>query len=75
MGDLNGRTKTGEDFVRDNLDKYSPINNSSYMKDTELTRNNKDQHPIDQQGKIITELYKSRSLRILNGRTLGDKNG
>ena len=75
MGDLNGRTKTGEDFVRDNLDKYSPINNSSYMKDTELTRNNKDQHPIDQQGKIIIELCKSSSLRILNGRTLGDKNG
>ena len=33
MGDLNGRTKTGEDFVRDSLDKHSPINVPFYTKD------------------------------------------
>ena len=26
MGDLNGRTKVSEDFVRDNSDDHSPIN-------------------------------------------------
>ena len=75
MGDLNGRTKKGEDFVKDSSDKYSPINVPFYTKDTELYRNNLDAHPIDEQGKIILDLCKSCSLRILNGRTTGDVNG
>jgi hypothetical protein len=75
LGDLNGRTKTGEDFIRDNLDKHSPINTPSYMKDTEIKRNNQDSHVIDQQGKLILDLCKSSSLKILNGRTFGDWRG
>ena len=33
MGDLNGKTKQGEDFVRDSLDRHSPINTAFYDKD------------------------------------------
>ena len=75
IGDLNGRTKIGEDSVRDSLDKHSPINIPSYIKDTESRRNNEDKHDIDQHGKLILDLSKSSSLKILNGRTLGDRNG
>ena len=67
MGDLNGRIEIGEDSVRDILDKHSPINILSYTKDTESRRNNEDKHAIDQQGKLILDLCKSSSLKILNG--------
>ena len=75
MGDLNGRTKTGDDFVRDRSDKHSPINTPLYKKDTELMRNNMDGHPIDKQGKLILDLCKSTGLKILNGRMTGDSKG
>ena len=75
IGDLNGRTKNGDDFVRDSSDKHSPINISPYNKDTEITRRNEDNHVFDQQGKLILDLCKSSNLRILNGRQLGDMKG
>ena len=75
MGDLNGKTNLGEDFVRDDLDKHSPINVTSYKKDTYICRKNMDNHPIDTQGKTILNLCKYLSLRILNGRTEGDPFG
>ena len=75
MGDLNGKTKQGEDFVRDKTDKHSPINVSFYTIDSYLKRENMDDHHIDEQGKLILDLCKSAGLRILNGRTLGDKYG
>ena len=73
-GDLNGRTKTDEDFVRDSDDKHSPITDIPlYIRDSQLKRNNRDTHTIDEQGKMILEICKSHSLRILNGRTMGDE--
>ena len=77
MGDLNGRTKTDEDFVRDKHDKHSPINQMNlYTRDPfPLKRQNMDEHPIDEQGKLILALCKNSELRILNGRTTGDLNG
>ena len=75
MGDLNGRTKLGEDFVRDDGDNHSPINVPFYTKDHEMGRRNQDPHIIDTQGKRILELCKTNSLRILNGRTNGDNYG
>ena len=48
MGDLNGRTKLGEDFVRDENNEHSPINSLSYTKDDDVTsRENMDRTPID----------------------------
>ena len=76
MGDLNGWTKLGDDFVSDNNDKHSPINDSTcYTKDTHLDRQNQDTHAIDQQGRKILQLCKSLGVRILNGRTPGDLPG
>ena len=76
MGDLNGRTKTDEDFVRDKNDKHSPINNVLYSKDqSQLSRANLDEHVVDEQGKLILALCKNSSMRILNGRTPGDMEG
>ena len=75
MGDLNGKTNLGDDFVRDDLDKHSPINVTSYKKDTYIGRKNMDNHPIDTQGKIILNLCKYLSLRILNRMTEGDPFG
>ena len=48
MGDLNGKTMVEDDFIRDNLDKHSPINTSYYNKDTYLhrLRSNRDTHPV-----------------------------
>ena len=75
MGDLNGRTKLGEDFVRDENDEHSPINSVCYTKDEHAGRANMDRTPIDRQGKKILELCKYSSYRILNGRVKGDKTG
>ena len=75
MGDLNGRTKLGEDFVRDGTDDHSPINIPFYNKDSQLNRQNMDDHTIDTQGKLILEICKTSGLRILNGRTTGDPIG
>ena len=75
MGDLNGRTKKGDDFVRDIGDKYSPINTGHYEKDSYLSRSNCDTHQIDTQGRKILDFCKFSSFRILNGRTRGDMEG
>ena len=40
-----------------------------------MNRNNRDDHVIDSQGKLILALCKTSSLRILNGRTAGDTTG
>ena len=75
MGDLNGRTQVAEDFVRDALDEHSPINLPFYIRDSVLKRENSDTHTIDKQGKIILDLCKTHSMRILNGRLKGDMTG
>ena len=75
MGDLNGRTKVADDFVRDSEDIYSPVNNQLYVKDEVLSRLNLDKTSVDGQGKLILELCKSSSYRILNGRIQGDRMG
>ena len=76
MGDLNGRTKTEEDFVQDKDDEHSPINEIPlYIADSQLSRNNRDTNAVDGQGRAILDLCKSKSLRILNGRTRGDETG
>ena len=75
MGDLNGRTKNEEDYVRDHEDKHCPADTPMYTRDLILRRNNLDVNPVDQQGKLILNLCKSNGLRILNGRSFGDRNG
>lgn len=76
MGDLNGRTRIEKDYVDDQTDSHSPINDiDTYSKDIAEKRANMDNHAVDEQGKLILELCKSTGLRILNGRTTGDDKG
>ena len=75
MGDLNGHTKEGDDFVRDENDNRIQLNNPTYKTDKNLGRTNADRKPIDTQGKKILDLCKFGSCRILNGRVTGDKSG
>ena len=76
LGDLNGKTALGDDFIHDDTDKHSPVNEiDTYIHDTPLKRNNLDNNTIDKQGKIILEICKNLNLRILNGRTSGDRWG
>ena len=75
-GDLNARTNTREDFVDDNNDKHSPINDiNSYKIDNPIKRNNKDNKECDSHGEKLIEFCKTNYLRILNGRFRGDKYG
>ena len=75
MGDLNGRTQLAEDFVRDSQDEHSPANQLYIPKDIALKRENSDNQAPDKQGKIILDLCKTHSMRILNGRLNGDLTG
>ena len=75
-GDFNAKTKTGSDFVSDAFDKHSPINDiDTYTHDQPISRRNVDTHAIDTQGKKLLELCKNSRIRILNGRTNGDRLG
>ena len=57
------------DIVRDNLDKYSPINAPFYTKDTYLKRENQNDHNIDSQvgGWAINHL----NLKFCDGTLVG----
>ena len=59
----------------DHFSEYRGLEKPKYTKDKYLKRENKDNHTIDEQGKLILDLCKSSALRILNGRTVGDKYG
>ena len=76
MGDLNGKTKTAPDYVLDATHKHSPINDiDQYITDTPVPRRSMDEKSPDTQGRRILELCQSNGLRILNGRTAGDRWG
>ena len=76
MGDLNGKTNTAPDFVHEVTDKHSPLKDiEGYIPDIPSKRNNRDKKSVDKQGKKILELCQSHRLRILNGRTAGDRWG
>ena len=75
-GDFNAKTNSLLDFVNDVNDQHSPINNNLlYDKSIPIGRQNCDPHPVDDWGKAFLELCKSTNLKILNGRTQGDRAG
>ena len=77
MGDLNGRTSTDEDFIQEEYDTHSPIKDiEGYVLDTPSPRrNNDDPSPTDTHGKLILNVCKNLQMRILNGRSSGDRWG
>ena len=75
-GDFNAKTETGNDFVSDQMDDHSPINNlNTYIFDNPIVRKNSDKHRMDTHGQRLLELCKNSQIRILNGRTRGDRTG
>ena len=63
-------------FVLDQNDQHFPvIDIPSYDKDVPIFRRNRDKHLVDKHGKKILDICKSSGLRILNGRTRGDREG
>ena len=76
MGDLNGRTATDADYIEENYDSFSPLHDiDHYEADSPLMRNNMDKTSTDTHGKTILNICKNLQLRILNGRTAGDRWG
>ena len=74
MGDLNGRTATETDYIHEEYDAHSPLQDiSHYQLDSPLNRNNMDSQPVDCRGKRILSVCKNLQVRILNGRTAGDR--
>ena len=74
MGDLNGRTSTEADFIHEKHDAHSPMQDiCHYEPDVPLQRNNADLNPTDGHGKLILSMCKNLQVRILNGRTAGDR--
>ena len=68
--DLDARTKTDDNYIIDEEDRFSPISDlDHYVVDSvPITRSNTDLNPIDGHGERLLELCKSNLLRILNGR-------
>ena len=76
MGDLNGRTSIEKDFIEEKYDEHSPVNDIvGYDFDTPVKRNNSDTSPVDTHGRRVLDICQTISLRILNGRTRGDRWG
>ena len=76
MGDLNGRTSKDDDFIQEKYETHSPMRDiEAYEFDTPTTRRNADPSPSDAHGKMILNICKNLQLRILNGRTPGDRWG
>ena len=62
--------------VSDIQDDHSPANNiETYNFDSPLQRRNEDKRPVNAQGKKFLSLCKNCRIRILNGRTEGDRSG
>ena len=76
MGDLNGRTATEADYIQEEYEAHSPLQDiTHYQLDTPLSRNNMDSQTTDARGKMILNICKNLQVRILNGRTAGDRWG
>ena len=76
MRDLNGKTSVEPNYISNMGDKFSPMTELDiYTKDVPKDRNNMDTSLPNEHGKNILDICKSHSLRILNGRTLGDRKG
>ena len=75
-GDFNAKTERELDFVLDQNDHHSPIVDIPiYVGDLPLKRMNYDKHSVDKQGETFLELCRNSRMRILNGRTRGDRFG
>ena len=77
MGDLNAYLPRGvTDFIEgDIMDDRVHLPDDVYQPDIPIPRNTMEMKNLNQNGKLLLDICKSVSLRILNGRTSGDLTG
>ncbi|CAC5400236.1 unnamed protein product [Mytilus coruscus] len=72
QADFNAYRNTKPDYVTFDESKKTNLEDSHYVDDKIMSRNNLDPKLIDNSGKILLSLCKESGRRILNGRTIGD---
>ncbi|CAG2204204.1 unnamed protein product [Mytilus edulis] len=72
QGDFNAYTNTKPDFIAFDNSCTSNQDDLQYISDQNIPRNNLDTKLVNNSGKYLLNLCKESSLRILNGRTIGD---
>ena len=76
QGDFfNAYTNTKPDFVVNDDSRYPDSLDQDYFVDNPTPRNNMDIKPLNNSGKLLLNLCKETSLKILNGRKIGDTFG
>ena len=77
MGDLNAYLPRGVTYFieGDIMDDPVPLPDDVYQPDIPIPRNTMEMKNLNQNGKLLLDICKSVSLRILNGRTSGDLMG
>ena len=77
MGDFNAYIPNNAfDYIEgDELDEYIPLPDDIYHPDIPLKRNTMEFREFNHNGKLLLEMCKSVSARILNGRLRGDTSG
>ena len=75
QGDFNAYTNTVSDSVIFDESEHSNSDDQNYVSDTHTPRNNMDKKTLNKSGKLLINLCKESSLKILNGRTIGDLKG
>ena len=72
QGDFNAYTGTEPDFIQSDDSPFANDTDSHYVSDIKLPRNNLDSKRLNNSGKPLISLYRETSLRIVNGRMIGD---
>ena len=72
QGDFNAYTGTKPDFIQSDNSPFANDADSHYASDIKLPRTNLDSKRLDNSGKSLLSLCPETSLRIVNGRMIGD---
>ena len=72
LGDFNARTCEGMDSISNDDSIHSPVEEGYRLDVGCKERNNMDKHKVCPVGRKLLDLCQSSSMRILNGRTVGD---
>ena len=77
MGDFNAYIPNRAfDYIEgDELDDHIPLADDIYHPDNPLKRNTMEFREVNRNGKLLLQMCKSVSARILNGRLVGDTSG
>ena len=72
QGDFNAYTSTEPDYIMADEITFANYSDNHYVSDTNLPRNNLDTKHSNNSGKLLLSICRETSLRIINGRMIGD---